>query len=143
MIISRGNGKVAEKAERSAPPPEPRTPAAQLPAKPAETPAPAADFRLVHHRLAALERLAALLEKGALDAAEFAAEKALILRLPAEELVLGPERAAVQPRGPSLLGRLLGWRVLAAGAALGLAVSFATQPQELLTVAERAGRLLG
>ena len=46
------------------------------------------DYQLVHDRLTSLERLTRLFELGALSAEEFAAEKALVLGLPADELVL-------------------------------------------------------
>src|SRR3954451_435922 len=46
------------------------------------------DYQLVHDRLTSLERLSRLLETGMLSAEEFAAEKALVLGVPADELVL-------------------------------------------------------
>jgi hypothetical protein len=85
---------------------------------------------LVEHRLAALERLSQLLERGVLSPEEFAAEKALVLRLPADELVLHENAAAAEPH-PSLLGRLFGWRLVAAGLAAGLALSAYSTPEAL------------
>lgn len=115
-----------------------REPAAPPPAPRPQPPEPAADLHLVHHRLVALERLAALHEKGALSAEEFAAEKALVMRVPADELLLSPE-AALPPRGPSLLGRLLRPKLIAAGIVAGLALSAWTQPQELAALVRLAG----
>src|SRR5688572_4755245 len=69
---------------RTAPPPRApeRIPAAPL--------APA-DYHLVGQRIDALERLSLLRDIGVLTPEEFAAEKALVLRLPAEELLLEPD----------------------------------------------------
>jgi hypothetical protein len=111
---------------------------AALPASPEVAPAPAAlgeappaDHHLVEHRLAALERLSHLVERGMLTREEFAAEKALVLRLPADELLLR-EQAEVPPPppSPSLAGRLFGWPLLLGGAGAGLALSAYTMPQE-------------
>jgi hypothetical protein len=119
-------------------------------ASPPETPAPATlDYHLVHDRLTALERLTRLHEQGALSAEEFTAEKGAILRLPAEELVLRAEAAPPssarieQPRGPSLIGRLLNWRFLPVGMAAGLGLSWYAQPRETLALLEQAARYLG
>ena len=124
--------------------PEPRAePAAApriVPTPPAED-RPAPDFHLLHYRLAALERLSALRDKGALTFEEFAAEKALILRLPAEELVLGAE-SILPPRGPSLLGRLFGWKLLMVGTLAGLGFVAATAPQELTHLVDRVSGFL-
>ena len=75
------------------------------------------DYHAIHDRLTALERLTRLFECGTLTAEEFAAEKALILGLPADELVLrdlapvhfvpAAPRKAPQS-GPSLIGRRSG-----------------------------------
>jgi hypothetical protein len=86
---------------------------------------------LVEHRLAALERLSQLLERGVLSPDEFAAEKALVLRLPVDELVLHENAAAAPEPHPSLLGRLFGWRLIAAGLAAGLALSAYSSPEAL------------
>src|SRR3954464_7551286 len=96
------------------------------------------EYQGVHDRLTALERLTRLLDLGALSAQEFAAEKASILALPAEELVLrapapvlfvpGAPRPATP--GPSLLGRMLSWKFLLFSLSAGLAFSFWTQPAE-------------
>ncbi|MFN3944884.1 MAG: hypothetical protein ACK4K7_08135 [Allosphingosinicella sp.] len=137
------------------PPPAPAAPAPpEVAAEPAPAPAPATlDYHLVHDRLTALERLSRLHEQGALSSDEFAAEKAAILRLPAEELVLRapaptqeparrPDRIA-RPRGPSLLSRLFSWKFLPVGAAAGLALSWYAQPRETVAFLEQAARYLG
>lgn len=134
MIISRGNGVVADAKAPARAEARPATPKAA-------NDAPAADFHLVHHRLVALERLSALFEKGALSEEEFAAEKALVLRLPAEELVLRSAMPPPAPRRPSLLGRLVDWKLLAVGTLAGLGLSFYSDPQGLLDLTERLGRL--
>ena len=133
LVISKGVEAGQPIAPRRAPEPAPAGPRA-VPA-PAE---PAADLHLVHHRLVALERLTALHEKGVLSPEEFAAEKALVLRIPADELVLAPH-AALPPRGPSLLGRLLNPKLIVAGVAAGLALSAYTQPQELAALLRTFG----
>ena len=138
MIISRGSGSVSEAKGPKRADPAPRVAAIRTPANDP----PAADHALVHHRLAALERLTALLDKGVLTQSEFTAEKALVLRLPAEELIL---RAGLPPsadRGPSLLGRLFGWKLLVPGAALGFALSWYSDPDAFLRLAGQLGRLV-
>ena len=97
---------------------------------------PPADPHLVHHRLEALERLVRIRDHGGLTAEEFAAEKALVLGLPASE----PDTPR---RSPTLTAFLLDWRLLSAGIAAGLAISYATAPQDLLGLLDRAARLLG
>lgn len=117
LSISRGH----ELAEPSAPPH-----LSVVPAPPAESPPPRYDE--VGERLTALERLVRLAEQGALSAEEFAAEKALILGRPG-----GPAPLSVSPvpgRRPSLLGRLVGWKLMPLGLAAGVAFSFAAQPVE-------------
>lgn len=120
-------------------------------AEPAPPPPVSPDYHLVHDRLTALERLTRLFEHGALSAEEFAAEKLLILGLPAEELVLRdaapvhfvpavPRRPA---RGPSLLGRMLSWQFLVLSLVAGLGFSFVAQPDETLRLFEQAGRFFG
>lgn len=141
LIISKGSGAPGEGSQ--APRAEPRSASpVQPPAAAAPSAGPAPDFNLVHHRLAALERLSLLRDKGALSAEEFAAEKALVLRLPAEELWLAPE-AAIPTRGPSLLGRLFSLKMLVAGAAAGVCLSAITAPQDLLSLIDRAAVLIG
>ena len=109
------------------------------------------DYHVVHDRLTALERLTRLFELGTLSAEEFASEKALILALPADELVLrdlapvhfvpaAPRRPAA---GPSLLGRMLSWKFVLFSLAVGLAFSFATQPDETRRLFDQTLRLLG
>ena len=119
LIISRGH-----QLEQAPPPPRP-APQPQLPLYPE-----------IDERLTALERLARLFEQGALSPREFAAEKALILGRYGDEDVLEPLAPAsfvparTQRRRPSLLGRLLGWKLIPLGLVAGLAFSFATQPVE-------------
>jgi len=117
-------------------PAEPRpAPVSVLEQAPPATP----DYHLVHDRLTSLERLTRLFELGALSSEEFAAEKALVLGLPADELVLRtlapvgfvPAAPRGRPvRGPSLLGRMLSWKFLLFSLAAGLAFSYAAQPRE-------------
>jgi hypothetical protein len=103
---------------------------------PAEAePAPPPRHDLVEHRLTSLERLTRLYEQGVLTADEFIDEKALILgpRAADHEQGAAPVHfvpAAPRPtqRGPSLLGRMLGWRFLLLSLAVGIAFSFAVQP---------------
>ena len=102
------------------------------------------EYKPVHDRLGALERLARLRDIGVLDEAEFAAEKAYILghhdELVLNEPLLAPEKL----RGsPSLLGRLLGWKFVPVGLAAGLALSYASQPDETLRFFDEALRLFG
>ncbi|WP_206185297.1 SHOCT domain-containing protein [Sphingosinicella sp. CPCC 101087] len=133
-----------------------KTPPAPVPAAPSFEP-PAAvpaspEYHLVHDRLTAIERLARLRDQGALSESEYEAEKALILALPADELLLhsavpepkpsafqGPHRA----QGPSLLSRLLDWRLIILALAAGLGLSYAIQPRETLRFIDEALRLLG
>jgi hypothetical protein len=126
--------------------PEPESAQAEAAVQPVavartETAAPAAnpDYHLIHYRLAALERLSALKDKGSLSFEEFAVEKALVLRLPAEEMVPPPE-TIMPPRGPSLLGRLFGWKPLMAGALAGLCYMAATAPRGLAGLLDQASR---
>jgi hypothetical protein len=118
---------------------------------PDRAPPASPDYHVVHDRLTSLERLTRLFELGTLSAEEFAAEKALILGLPADELVLNmlapvgfvpaaPRRSA---QGPSLLGRMLGWKFLLFSLAAGLGLSFATQPRETSQMFEQTLRLFG
>src|SRR3954468_274059 len=102
-----------------------------------QAPPASIDYQLVHDRLTSLERLTRLFELGALSLEEFAVEKALVLSLPADELILctpapvhfAPAEPRRQARGPSLLGRMLGWKFLLLSLAAGLGLSFATQPR--------------
>jgi hypothetical protein len=115
-------------------------------------PPASADYQIVHDRLTALERLTRLFELGALSAEEFAAEKALILALPADELVLrdlapvhfvpAAPRQAPQ-RGPSLIGRMLSWKFLLFSLVVGLGFSFVTQPNETQRLLDQTLRLFG
>lgn len=117
-----------------------------------QAPPASPDYHLVHDRLTALERLTRLFEAGALSPEEFAAEKALILGLPADELVLRtPAPVGFVPaeprrrteRGPSLLGRMLGWKFILFSLAAGLAFSFVTQPVQTTRLFEQTLRLFG
>jgi len=141
LAISRGH-QMSEPTHLALVPPEP----VRAPAPPAST-----DYLLVHDRLTALERLTRLFEQGALSAEEFAAEKMLILGLPADELVLRdaapvhfvpayPRRAQ---NGPSLLGRMLSWKFLALSLIVGLGFSYGTQPDETVRFFDQIGRALG
>ena len=145
LMISRGL-PAAEEAVPLARPPRPQPveaapPRAAVPPAPAQEEAPVSDIHLVDYRLAALERLSRLRDKGILSAEELAAEKALVLRLPAGELELVPEQI-VRERGPSLLGRLFGWKLLGTGALAGLLFTYVTAPQDLAGLFERATGLL-
>ena len=150
LSISRGHELHGEtgavtRAPRLAIVPASEPPAA--PEAPAEPVAPAsADYHLVHDRLTALERLAKLLDQGVLSPDEFTAEKAVILALPADELVLREETfPAVRPvpRGPSLASRLFTWKFLPVGVVAGLGLSFYAQPQETMRLFDQTWRLLG
>ena len=110
------------------------------------------DYQVVHDRLTALERLTRLFELGALSAEEFAAEKVLILSLPANELILrdlapvhfvpaAPRKAP--ERGPSLLGRMLRWKFILFSLVVGIGFSFATQPNETQRLIDQTMRLFG
>ncbi len=126
LSISRGN-RVEPKAD-------PVSPHLAL-VQPQAEPAPA-HHDLVDRRLTSLERLTRLYEQGVLTIDEFLAEKALILGRPPED----PDRVAAAPvhfvpaaprtarRGPSLLGRMLGWRFLLFSLVVGIGFSFAIQP---------------
>jgi hypothetical protein len=124
-------------------------PAVSQPAEPAPPASP--DYHLVHDRLTSLERLARLFEQGALSAEEFAAEKLLILGLPADEYVLReaapvhfvPAQPRRPQRGPSLVGRMLSWRFLALSLVAGLGFSYASQPDATIRFFEQLSRYLG
>ena len=152
LSISRGHQRQEDSGADPAPPPqltlvprsgEPERAPVSAPATP--------DYHVVHDRLTALERLTRLFELGTLSADEFAAEKALILALPADELILRDlapvhfvPAARYRPApGPSLLGRMLSWKFLLFSLAVGLAFSFATQPDETRRLFDQTLRLLG
>lgn len=110
----------------------------------AEGPAAVAgEYKPVHDRLSALERLAKLRDLEVLTQEEFLAEKAYILghgdELVLNEPLLDPERA----RGPSLLGRLLSWKFVPVGIVAGLALSYASQPDQTMRFFDETLRLLG
>jgi hypothetical protein len=146
LSISRGH-QLQGTPDDPAPPPLTLVP---QPAPPAPAPA-SPDYHAVHDRLTSLERLTRLFELGALSAEEFAAEKALILALPADELVLRdaapvhfvPAAPRRPRRGPSLIGRMLNWKFLLFSLVVGFAFSFATQPNETERLLEQTLRLLG
>ena len=134
-------------AQRDAPPvPAPAAPVAEI-----LPPAPASpEYLFVHDRLTAIERLTRLRDQGALTEAEYAAEKAIVLGLPADELVLHAPAPADLPaapprlaRGPSLLARLLDWRFVPFAMAAGLGLSYAAQPRETLRFFDEMLRLFG
>jgi hypothetical protein len=117
-----------------------------------QAPPASPDYQLVHDRLTSLERLARLFEVGALSADEFAAEKALVLGLPADELVLRtlapvsfvPAAPRRRPeRGPSLLARMVGWKFLLFSLVVGFGFSYAAQPRETAHLFEQTLRLFG
>jgi hypothetical protein len=122
LSISRGN-RVEPKAD-------------PVPPHLARVPPPAPQPDLVEHRLTSLERLTRLYEQGVLTADEFIDEKALILgrraedpdRVPAGPVHFVPAAPRARQRGPSLVGRMLGWRFLLLSLAVGIAFSFAIQP---------------
>ena len=114
-----------------------------------QAPPASPDYHLVHDRLTSLERLTRLFETGALSSEEFAAEKALILGLPADELVLRtpapvgfvPAAPRPRPQGPSLLGRMFGWKFIVVSLIAGLGFSIVTQPRETQHLFEQTLRL--
>lgn len=127
-------------------PREPAPPPARAKTKPAVPSAPATvtpEYQPAHDRVAALERLARLLKQGALTPDEFAFEKARLLAGPTSELLLEHPAPAPEPRGPSLAGRLFDWRLLPLGLALGIGLSYASQPDETMRFLDDALRLLG
>ena len=131
--------------------PQPAEPAPAPVSVPPQAPPASPDYQLVHDRLSALERLTRLFELGALSGEEFATEKALVLSLPADEFVLTtpapigfvPQAPRAAPRGPSLLGRMLGWKFLLFSLAAGLALSFAAQPSQTSHLFEQVFPIIG
>lgn len=119
--------------------------------EPEHAPPASPGYHLVHDRLTSLERLTRLFEHGALSADEFAAEKLLILGMPADEPLLReappvgfvPAEPRAPRRGPSLVGRLLSWRFLLFSLVMGLGVSFAVQPDETIRLFDQALRAIG
>lgn len=118
--------------------------------EPAPAP-PAPDYQRVHDRLTALERLTRLYELGALTADEFIDEKALILgraagdqaAYPVAPVHFVPAAPRRPQRGPSLVGRMLSWQFLLLSLVVGLAFSFATQPDTTLRFFNQIFRALG
>jgi hypothetical protein len=113
-------------------------------------PAEAPRHELVEHRLTSLERLTRLYEQGVLTADEFIEEKALILGRRAAEHAEGAAPvhfAPAAPRppqhGPSLLGRMRAWRFLLLSLAVGIAFSFAIQPDTTSRFFTQLWRALG
>lgn len=116
---------------------------------PASAPAPPRPD-LVEHRLTSLERLTRLYEQGVLTADEFIDEKALILGRRAAEHVEGaapvhfvPGAPRAPQRGPSLVGRMLGWRFALLSLVVGIAFSFAIQPDTTSRFFTQLWRALG
>ena len=157
LSISRGH-RFGESADESPPrlalvrqPDEPAPVAAPAPPEAAKPAAVSPDYHLVHDRLTSLERLTRLFELGALSAEEFAAEKTLILALPADELVLRdsapvhfvPAAPRRPQRGPSLVGRMLSWQFLLVSLILGLGFSFVAQPDQTLRFFDQSLRYFG
>jgi len=157
LSISRGHQLQESPDQDPAPPhlalvPQPAEPEQATVSAPNRAPPATPDYQVVHDRLTALERLTRLFELGTLSADEFAAEKALILALPADELILrdlapvhfvpaAPRRAP--QRGPSLLGRMLSWKFILFSLVVGLGFSFATQPNETQRLFDQTLRLFG
>jgi hypothetical protein len=149
LNISRGHQLAGEPAPQPhlALVPQQGEPAAA--SEPAVALAAPAGHLLAHERLALLERLVSLAAQGALTEAEFAAEKALILGVSAEPAVAlsGTRSLAARPanaraKGPSLLARMFSWKFLPVGAVVGLALSFALQPDETMRLFDQAVRAL-
>jgi len=151
--MHRGKLSISRGHELQGPPEPPAPPQLTLvPARPVAEPV-TPDYAAVHDRLTSLERLTRLFELGALSAEEFAAEKALILALPADELVLreaapvhfvpAAPRERIRARGPSLLGRMLSWKFLLFSLVVGLGFSYATQPNETQRLLDQILRLIG
>jgi hypothetical protein len=134
----------AEAPPKREPAPIPQR-AQMLPGSPPVSP----DYFAVHDRLTALERLTRLHESQFLSAEEFAAEKALILALPADEILLcepapvRPVPAPQQQHGPSLIGRILGWKFLLFSLCVGLAFSYAAQPGATARFLDQSLRAIG
>jgi hypothetical protein len=150
--VSKGLAPVPEAPATG---PEPQGKAAEAPATVSEPPVPvpaSPEYFFVHDRLTAIERLTRLRDQGALSQEEYAAEKAIVLALPADELVLHappPDEegtALPWPRpdpGPPLVGRLFDWRIVPIALGAGLAFSYVTQPRETTRFLEAAFSLFG
>jgi hypothetical protein len=114
-------------------------------------PAEAPRHDLVEHRLTSLERLTRLYEQGVLTIDEFIDEKALILgrraedpdRVPAAPVHFVPAAPRTPQRGPSLVGRMLGWRFVLLSLVAGIAFSFAIQPDTTTRFFTQLLRALG
>ena len=140
LSISRGH----QAGGAAAPGPRLSIVASTQPEMPSQPTFVSPEYQPVHDRLTALERLARLHDQGALTDAEFAAEKAMLLARHTDELVLNEPLLAPEPaRGPTLVGRLLGWRFIPVGIVAGLALSFASQPDETMRFFEESLRLFG
>jgi hypothetical protein len=95
-----------------------------------------ADPQNSKERISALERLANLHARGILSDEELAAEKRLVIgaaqdraEMPSGPVSFVPGAGAAQ-RGPSLAGRMMNWRVLAAGLVAGGAICLVSEPNE-------------
>ncbi|HEY0115819.1 MAG TPA: hypothetical protein VGB54_08865 [Allosphingosinicella sp.] len=138
LSISRGH-------EIGGAPPAPRREPAPLAPVSFSPAANQGELHRVHARLTALERLSRLVEQGALSVEEFKLEKSLVLRLTGEELLLTEVAPAASPApqpGPSLLGRLRGWRFFVVALAVGFGFSYAAQPDETLAFFSQAAQLV-
>jgi hypothetical protein len=87
------------------------------------------EIERLHLRLAAIERLARLVEQGILSHQEFREEKALVMGLTGEELLLTEVAPEVASSRPSLAGRLLHWRIVAALGVAGLTWLWMAEPE--------------
>ncbi len=140
LSISRGHQLSAERPAAPAKRASKATPVSFTPSKDQGA------LHLVQVRLNALERLTRLVEQGALSVEEFRIEKSLVLRLTGEELLLtraAPRSKTAEAPGPSLLGRLFGWRGLLFLGAAGLATCFAVEPAGLAQAFDGALALFG
>ena len=158
-LLSEAPAPVAEPAvpfpEPQVPVPEPQAsgPEPQASVPEPKVPVPASpEYFFVHDRLTAIERLTRLRDQGALSQEEYAAEKAIVLALPADELVLHAsptdDGAAALPwprpdPGPPLVDRLFDWRIVPIALGIGLVFSYATQPRETARFLEAALSLFG
>jgi len=128
---------------------------ALVPSEPTEcppAPTPGDALATVNARLAALERLAALCEAGALTVDEFLAEKAAVLGHPPSALsgsraydappISFHPAARARPKGRSLAGRL-GWALIPFGLVAGLALSAVSQPDATARAWDEALRMIG
>ena len=98
-------------------------------------------FQPIEDRLTALERLARLHREGLLSAEEYAAEKALLRG--GDEAIAALAPASRPAPGPTLLGRIIRWPVLAIGLAAGLALAATSQPEASRGLFDQTLQLIG